>query len=83
MNTLTVRDFRTTLSASLDRVDAGDRVLVRRRNRVYTIIPVEDEDMTITAELQAKIDKARKEYREGKTVSVHGHEELEAFIESL
>ena len=68
MNTITVRDFRTNLSANFDRVDAGERVLVRRRNRVYTIIPVDDDDMSITPELQAKIDKARKEYQEGKTL---------------
>lgn len=83
MNTMTVRDFRTNLSANFDRVDAGERILVRRRNRVYTIVPVEDDDLTITPELQAKIDKARKEYKEGKTTTVRTHEELDAFLESL
>lgn len=83
MNTMTVRDFRTNLSANFDRVDAGERILVRRRNRVYTIIPVEEDDLTITPELQAKIDKARQEYKEGKTITVRTHEELDAFFESL
>lgn len=83
MNTMTVRDFRTNLSANFDRVDAGERILVRRRNRVYTIVPVEDDDLTITPELQAKIDKARQEYKEGKTTTVQTHEELDAFLESL
>ena len=46
MNTMTVMDFRTNLSAKFDRVDAGERILVRRRNRVYTIVPVEDDDGT-------------------------------------
>ena len=44
---------------------------------------VEDDDLTITPELQAKIDKARKEYKEGKTTTVRTHEELDAFLESL
>lgn len=83
MDTMTVRDFRTNLAANFDRVDAGERILVRRRNRVYTIVPVEDDDLTITPELQAKIDKARKEYKEGKTTTVRTHEELDAFLESL
>lgn len=83
MNTMTVRDFRTNLSANFDRVDAGERILVRRRNRVYTIVPVEDDDLTITPELQAKIDKARQEYKEGKTTTVRTHEDLDAFLESL
>lgn len=66
LNTKTVRDFRTNLSANFDRVDASERILARRRNRVYT--PVEDDDMTISPELQAKINKARQEYKEGKTL---------------
>ena len=83
MNTMTVRDFRTNLAANFDRVDAGERILVRRRNKVYTIVPVEDDDLTITLELQAQIDKARQEYKEGKTTTVRTHEELDAFFDSL
>lgn len=60
MNTMTVRDFITNLSAK-----------------------VEDDDLTITPELQAKIDKARQEYKEGKITTVRTHEELDAFLESL
>lgn len=72
MNIITARDFRNNLSATLDRVDAGERILVRRRNRVYTIIPVEEDDLTITPELQAKIDKARQECKEaGQSPSGH------------
>ena len=44
---------------------------------------IEDDDLTITPELQAKIDKARKEYKEGKTTTVRTLEELDAFLESL
>jgi antitoxin (DNA-binding transcriptional repressor) of toxin-antitoxin stability system len=83
MNTMTVRDFRTNLSANFDRVDAGERILVRRRNKVYTIIPVEDDDLTITPELQAKIDKARQDYKDGKTTTIRTHDELDAFFDSL
>ena len=83
MNTMTIRDFRSNIATSFDRVDAGERVLVRRRNKVYTIVPVDDDDLTITPELQAKIDKARQELREGRTVRVCSHEELDALLESL
>ena len=44
---------------------------------------VEDDDLTITPELQAKIDKARQAYKEGKTTTVRTLEELDAFLESL
>lgn len=83
MNTMTVRDFRTNLSANFDRVDAGERILVRRRNRVYTIVPVEDDDLTITPELQAKIDKARQEYKEGKTLHFEYAEAVKKWMDEL
>lgn len=67
---MTVRDFRTNLAANFDRVDAVERT-------------VEDDDLTISPELQAKIDKARQEYKEGKTITCRSHEELDAFLESL
>jgi len=83
MNTMTVRDFRTNLSANFDRVDAGERILVRRRNRVYTIVPVEDDDLTITPELQAKIDKARQEYKKGKTLHFESAEAVQKWMDEL
>lgn len=83
MNTMTVRDFRTNLSANFDRVDAGERILVRRRNRVYTIVQVEDDDLTITPELQAKIDKARQEYKEGKTLHFESAEAVKKWMDEL
>jgi len=83
MNTMTVRDFRTNLSANFDRVDAGERILVRRRNRVYTIVPVEDDDLIITPELQAKIDKARLEYKEGKTLRFESAEAVQKWMDEL
>lgn len=83
MNTMTVRDFRTNLSANFDRVDAGERILVRRRNRVYTIVPVEDDDLTISPELQAKIDKAKQEYKEGKTLHFESAEAVQKWMDEL
>ena len=83
MNTMTVRDFRTNLSANFDRVDAGERILVRRRNRVYTIVPVEDDDLTISPELQAKIDKARQGYKEGKTLHFESAEAVQKWMDEL
>lgn len=41
------------------------------------------EENIITPELQVSIDKARKEFAEGKTVSCKNREELHAFLDSL
>lgn len=71
------------MASSFDRVDAGERVFIRRKNQLYTIIPVSEDDLTITPELAAKIEKARQEYREGKAVSLKTHEDVDRYFESM
>lgn len=83
MYTLSVRDFRSNLASSLDRVDAGERVLIRRKRQTYAIIPVEDDDLTITPELQVKIDKARREHREGHTLQFQTAKDAQKWIDEL
>ena len=83
MTQLTVRDFRSQMASSFDRVDAGEHVFIRRKNQLYAIVPVDDDDLTITPELAAKIEKARQEYREGKTVSLKTHEDIDRYFESM
>lgn len=59
MTTLTIRDFRSYLAASLDLVDQGERILLHRGNKIYTIIIIEDSELEITPQLAEKIEKAR------------------------
>lgn len=67
-----------------DLADKGEKVIIRRsRKQAYTLVPVEDDDLTITPELQARIDKARAEIKAGNCITVHGKEELNAYLESL
>lgn len=56
------------------------KTVVRERKIPFEIKSQSNE---ITPELQKKIDAARKEYREGKTISCKNHEELQAFLDSL
>ncbi len=63
------------MASSFDRVDAGELVFIRRKNQLYAIVPVED-DLTITPEMAAKLEKARQEYREGKTGDLKSHENI-------
>lgn len=83
MEALTVREFRSNLAASFDKVDAGERVLVLRNSKMYTLVPVENDDLLASPELLAKIEQARKEIREGNGVTCKTKEELEAFLKSL
>lgn len=82
METLTIKDFRNNMASSFNIVDAGGSVYIRRKNRTYAVVLVDD-DLTISPSLQAKIDQARQNYREGKCVTVKTHEELDAYLDSL
>ena len=80
----TARDFRNRQAHLFDLADSGERVIIRRGNKkAYTLVPVEDEDITITPELQAKIDRARQSVREGKCTILKSHEEMNAFFNNL
>ena len=68
MEIVTAREFRSNLATSFDRVDNGERIYIRRHHKLYTLVSVEDGDLDITPALAAKIEEARKEYREGKTL---------------
>ena len=84
MTTLTMSDFRSNMASSFDRVDAGEFVFINRgRQKTYAIIPVEDDDLAITPELAAKIEKARQEFREGKGISLNSRDEMEKWFDSL
>ena len=83
MRSLTVADFRSQLAKYFDLVLAGEKIFIRRKNQLFTIIPVQDDELTITPELAEKIDKARKEYNEGKTISLATHEDVDRYFESM
>ena len=84
MTTLSFTDFRNNMANSFDLVDDGEYVFINRGSkRMYAIVPVGSDDLTITPALAAKIEKARKEYREGKTVSLKSHEDIDKYFDSL
>ena len=83
MTSITAREFRSNMASMFKKVDAGEQVLVRRNNRMYTIVPVEDEDLRISPELMARIEKSRKQIAEGQCYICRNKEELNAFLDSL
>lgn len=81
---ITSREFRSQQAHIFDLADKGEKIIIRRsKKQAYTLVPIEDDDLTITPELQAKIDKAREEIKAGKGITIHGMEELNAYLESL
>lgn len=67
-----------------DLADQGAKIIIRRnKKQAYTLVPVTDDDLTITPELQARIDKAREEIRSGNCTTLHNHEEIDKYFDSL
>lgn len=80
----TSREFRSQQAHVFDLADKGEKVIIRRsRKQAYTLVPIEDDDLTITPELQAKIDKARAEIKAGNCVTLRSSEELDRYLETL
>ena len=80
----TSREFRSRQAHVFDLADKGEKVIIRRnKKQAYTLVPVEDDDLTFTPELQAKIEKARAEIKEGKCITLRSREDIEAYFDSL
>ena len=77
MEALSVREYRNNLAASFTKADNGEQVLIRRKNEIYALVKVGREDLMITPELQARIDKAREEIKSGKCVDMENESEAE------
>ena len=78
MEALSVRESRNNLAASFTKADNGEQVLIRRKNEIYALVKVGREDLMITPELQARIDKAREEIKSGKCVTLKSREHIDA-----
>ena len=80
----TTQEFTSRLDQVFDLADNGEKVIIRRgRRRAYRLIPFTEESSGITPELQAKIDRAREEYRRGETLHFESKEEMHAWLDAL
>lgn len=57
MEVLSVRDYRNNLSASFDRADEGERVLIRRKNTLYALVSVGPEDFSLSSTQQRRLEE--------------------------
>lgn len=60
----------------------GEEVILTSRADRVKLVPDYD-DNVITPKLQAKIDAARKDFREGKCLTLHSEEEIRNWFQSL
>lgn len=72
------------MASTFDRVDAGEFVFINRgRQKTYAIIPIMEDDLSISPELASKIEKARQEHREGKGIALNSREDIDRYLDSM
>ena len=80
----TTRELRTKQALILDKADAGEDIVIHRGIRKsYMIVPIHEDDYTISDEFREKIAKAREDYKAGKGVTCKTFEQSMALLESL
>ena len=72
------------MASSFDRVDAGEFVFVNRGNKKrYAIILMDDDDLSITPQMAAKIEKARQEFKQRSTLKFENAVAAQKWMEEL
>lgn len=80
----TSREFRSQQAHVFDLADKGEKIIIRRsRKQAYTLVPIEDDDLVITSELQMRIEEARAEIKAGKCTTLRSQEDIDAYFEAL
>lgn len=80
----TSREFRSQQAHVFDLADKGEKIIIRRnKKQAYTLVPIEEEDVTLTPAMQARIDKARAEVKAGKCIMLKSKEDIDRYFESL
>ena len=81
MTIVSASSFRANQSKYIGMAHNGEEVVLATRSGKVRLTPIREN--VITTELQAKIDKARKSFREGKCISLSSHEEIDSYFERL
>lgn len=57
MEALTVREYRNNLAASFDRASEGERVIIRRKNTLYALVSIGEEDLSLSPLQRKRMDE--------------------------
>ena len=81
---LTAQEFTSYSDKAFNMADKGSKVIIGSdRRQPYLLVLFTETLSDITPELQAKIDRAREEYRLGKCIKLTTHEEIDRYFDSL
>ncbi len=76
-------DYRNNLAESFDRANKGETVIIGRRNQLFALTCLGNEDVTISPHLQKRIEESREAYRNENVISCKTPKDLNAYLDSL
>lgn len=80
----TTKELREKQALILDKVDAGEDIIIHRgAKKSYMLIPMSEDDYVISEEFRKKIAKAREDYKAGRGTTCKTPEESISLLESL
>ena len=81
---VTSRQFRDRQKTFFDLADTGRQIIIRRgKKQAYALAPINDDDLYFTPEMEAKIERALQQYKEGKHTVISTEEGINHFFDSL
>lgn len=80
MHIINTKEFRANQKKYFDLAIKEDVIIRRGRKQAFVLVPLDGDEYTITPELQARIDKARKQYEKGDFVRCSTKDELRAHL---
>lgn len=79
---LTAREFREKQASIFNLLDSGEKIIIRRgRKKSYTLVPVDDEGLEVSSDLQNEINIALKEITDGECISFSSMEDINKHFE--
>lgn len=81
---VTSREFREKQASMFALADNGEKVIIRRRGKVfYMLTPVYEDDFVLSPELEERLEEGRRQYKEGNVTTCTTKDELNRFLEAL
>jgi antitoxin (DNA-binding transcriptional repressor) of toxin-antitoxin stability system len=73
-------EFRKNQKAFLDRAEQGESIVIERGERAYALVPISDDDVYYTPEMEARILKSIKEAEEGNKIVLNSAEDIKNLL---
>lgn len=56
MDILSVREYRNNLASSFDRASEGERVIIRRKNNLYALVSIGNENINLSEKKELELN---------------------------